>query len=362
MSGPAPAVDRGAMLVQCRAAALQRLCAQLEPLLDALTQQCYQLSQTTRDREERDDYAKGVFRLRDRRAAFLECFQKEYGERFEAAATALQSTASSRVDRGGDDLAMLKTNLLENQVAVGKLAAQIKQAANAELAQLSARVGTLCRRATVDDGENPLGPLTIASALYAGVSELDLAGRVLRALRPELEKRITVAVLELFKALNAALDRAGVAAAASRSTPARAAAPALTPAAAEAAAPGPSPAAVAAASEAVGSTLRDADVPPAFALFLLETWTEVLARSHAEQDAEGAAWREALTTMTELVRSLTPGLESAERSRLVGRLPALLKGLTAGMDAVALDVGRRKEVLDTLMAHHRELMRGPAKA
>jgi len=42
-------------------------------------------------------------------------------------------------------------------------------------------------------------------------------------------------------------------------------------------------------------------------------------------------------------------------------LPGLLKQLQAGMDAVALDAGKRKEVLDMLMVHHREILLGGAR-
>jgi hypothetical protein len=352
------------VLAQCRTAALQRLCAQIEPILAALADECHKRLQASRDREERDDYAGAVGRLRDQHAEFLEGFQKEYAEQFEAAAQGLAGAGTVRRDASGDDLAMLKTNLLENQVAVGKLAAQLKQAAAAELAQLSARMATLFRRAAVDDGDNPLGPLAIANAVYAGIAELDLPGRVMRAMRPEAEQRLVAPVRELYQALNGALDRLGIAPAAPQAAqpPALPAAPAPAAANENTGAIAPSPASKAAASAAVSSALHGAGAPPAIALFLQETWTAVLARAHAAQGVDGAAWSESLATMNELLATLRPASDPAERARLVGLLPAMLKRLTAGMDAVALDAGKRKAVLDALMPLHRELMRGPAKA
>jgi len=350
------------VLAQCRAAALQRLYAQLDPILGALAEECHKHVQAARDREERDDYARAVGRLRDRHGEFLEGFKKEYAEQFDAAAQALQGAGTVRRDASGDDLAMLKTNLLENQVAVGKLAAQLKQATAAPLTELSGRMATLFRQAAVDDGDNPLGPLAIASAIYAGVAGLDLPGRVMRAMRPELEQRLVAPVRELYLGLNGALDRLGIAPAAPK---AAGAPPAARPAAATqpaAAGTAPSPASLGAAKAAVSSALHGAGVPAAVALFLQDTWTAVLARAHADQGTDSAAWRESLATMNELLATLKPAPDPAERSRLVGLLPALLKRLTAGMDAVALDPARRKAVLDALMPLHRELMRGPSKA
>jgi hypothetical protein len=354
------------VLVQCRSAALAHLCKQLEPIITALADECHKRVQGGRDREERDDYARAVGRLRERHAEFLEGFKKEYGEQFEAATQALQGAGTVRRDASGNDLAMLKTNLLENQVAVGKLAAQLKQAAAAELTQVSARIATLFRRAAVDDGDNPLGPLAIANAVYAGVAELDLPGRVMRAMRPELEQRLVAPVREHYQGLNGALERLGIAPAVPKPAPAR---PPAQPAASAPATAGdganpaaPSPASQAAAKAAVSSALHGAGTPAAVALFLQETWTAVLARAHSAQGVDGAAWSESLATMNELLATLRPAPDPAERTRLVGMLPAMLKRLTAGMDAVALDPAKRKAVLDALMPLHRELMRGPSKA
>jgi hypothetical protein len=346
------------VLVQCRSAALARLCKQLEPIITALADECHKRVLGGRDREERDDYAHAVGRLRERHAEFLEGFKKRYGEQFEAATRALHGADTVRRDASGDDLAMLKTNLLENQVAIGKLAAQLKQAAT-ELVQVPARMATLFRRAAVDDGDNPLGPLAIANAVYAGVAELDLPGRVMRAMRPELEQRLVAPVRELYQGLNGALVRLGIAPAVQKPAPARppaqpaASAPATASDGANAAAP--SPASQAAARAAVSSALHGAGTPAAVALFLQETWTAVRARAHAAQGVDGAAWSESLAT-------LRPPPDPAERSRLVGVLPVMLERHTAGMDAVALDPAKRKAVLDALMPLHRELMRGPSKA
>jgi hypothetical protein len=101
-------------------------------------------------------------------------------------------------------------------------------------------------------------------------------------------------------------------------------------------------------------------VPPPVAKFLQETWVQVLARAHAH-GTDSAPWRDAVNVMNELIASVKPGIDAAERTRLKGMLPGLLKSLQAGMEAVALDPETRKEVLDMLMVHHREILLGGAR-
>ena len=377
MSEPAAVVDRRTFLTQCRAAAEKRLSEQLEPLLAALPTQLEEISRQSRDREERDQYVKAQSRLYNDRAAFFEGFRTEFGVSFEGYAQALLGTGLSMAGPDRGEIAAMKTNVLENEVAVGKLAVRLKEHARTELAQLSARVATLCRQAAVDDGDNPLGPLPIARAVYAGFTALKIEGRPMRALRPELEKKLAEPVRELYQALNSAFDSHGIAPAAPRPAAAPASAPAAASAVPGGASPSasttapmpfaaaarasPSPAGQAAAAQAVESELAGTSLPPILDLFLRQAWVGLLARAHAAQGAGGAPWREAVTTLQEIIWSLKPKADPAERARLIGLLPTLLKKITAGMEAVALEPEGRKLVLDDLMAHHREILRPRAK-
>ena len=92
-----------------------------------------------------------------------------------------------------------------------------------------------------------------------------------------------------------------------------------------------------------------------------ETWTQVLMRAYA-QGPDSPPWRDAVDVMNELIASVKPGIDPAERTRLKTVLPGLLKKLQAGMDAVQLDADKRKAVLDMLMVHHREILLGPGHA
>jgi len=151
VSNTTPAYDGTAIVTQCREAARTRLVAQLQPLMASLSERLQKEAQASRDRDERDQYADAARRLRDRQAAFVEAFEKELVGRVAASTQALRS---GRLREGDDeDLSMLKTNLLENQVAVNKLAVQLKQAAGADLAEFSGRIASAFGRRALDDGD-----------------------------------------------------------------------------------------------------------------------------------------------------------------------------------------------------------------
>ena len=345
-----PVVDRRALLTQCRAAVEKRLSQQLEVLLSGLAPKMEELHRGAKEREERDQYANALSRLHNGCDTFFARFRKEFGERFDACVQTLQGGFDPfGGEPSRDELAAMRTNVLESEVAVGKLAALVKQHATAELADLSARFATLFRRSTVDDGDNPLGPLVVARAVYAGVSALELEGRAMRTLRAELEHGFVAPVAELYKGVNGAFASNGVA-------PAQTA-PAAAPPAATPATP-PPPAAVAAAERALASALDGTSLPIILDLFLRQTWAGLLACAYAAGGYDGAPWREASTTMQELVWSLKP-MPPAERARLAGLLPGLLKRVSVGMETAGMDPEGRETLLEELMARHREILHPP---
>jgi hypothetical protein len=362
VSDAKPAVDRRALLTQCRAAVEKRLCQQLDALLGGLAPKLEELHRGAKEREERDQYANALSRIHNGRAAFLDRFRKEFGERFDAAVHALEGSFDPfGGEPSRDELAAMRTNVLESEVAIGKLAALVKQAAAPELAELSARFATLFRRSQVDDGDNPLGPLVIARSVYAGVGALELQGRATRAVRDELERHFVAPIAALYKGVNGAFASNGVAPAQLPAGAARAAARATQSAPAASSAAPATPASIpapslAAAERALASAMEGTDVPMLIEVFLRETWSELLARAHAAGGYDGAAWGEAAKTMQELVWSLKPKALPAERAQLVALLPGLLKRVSGGMETAGLDAETRKSILEELMARHREIL------
>ncbi len=363
MEAAPPAVDRRALLTQCRAAVEKRLCTELEGVLARLVPRIEALHRGAKERDERDQYANALSRLHRGRDAFLERFRKEFSVRFAECVETLQRGFDPfGGEPSREELAAMRTNVLESEVAIGKLAALVKQSAAPELAELSARFATLFRRGRVDDGENPLGPLVIARGVYAGVGALELQGRAMRAVRDELEQQFVAPIAALYKGVNGAFASNGVMPAQPPPGATRATAPATPAAAAGAPASevAPPPAALAAAERALDSALDGTDLPMLLEVFLRETWGGLLARAHAAGGYDGAAWGEAAKTMQELVWSLKPKALPAERAQLVALLPGLLKRVSAGMEAAGMSAENRKAVLDELMTRHREILHPPA--
>jgi hypothetical protein len=354
MSAAPQPIDRRAFLNQCRGAVERQLAKELEPLLERLPGQLDELGRQSRDRDERDQYAQASARLNRGRDAFLAAFRKEYGDVFEVYAKALQGAAPPVGTPGRDELAAMKTNVLENEVAVGKLAAKFKEHANAELTELSARVAAMFKRGALGDGDNPLGPLPIARGVYAGFSAIKIEGRAMKAVRGELEKRLPEVVREMYRHANRAFAGLGIEPASGRGAAAPAAAPPPAPRPSDE----PSPEALAAAEKAITNALAGTPLPPMLDLFFSQTWVRVVARAHA---TGGATWQQTAATTQELVWSLKPKPDPAERAKLVGVLPGLLKKVGVAM-AAELDPDGRKLVFDALMAHHREILQPAAKA
>ena len=353
MSGAAQPIDRRAFLNQCRGAVERQLGKELEPLLEKLPGQLDELGRQSRDRDERDQYSQASARLSRDREAFFAAFRKEYGDSFEAYAKALQGAAPPVGTPGRDELAAMKTNVLENEVAVGKLAARFKEHATAELTELSARVASMFKRGGLGDGDNPLGPLPIARGVYAGFSALKIEGRAMKAIRGELEKRLPDVVREMYQNANRAFAGLGI-----------------EPATGRGVAPAPAPAPAArrrATSRRPTRSQRPRRRSP----------TRSPARpcrrcSISSSARPGCGWLHARTpravrrgsrppaTTQELVWSLKPKPDPAERAKLVGALPGLLKKVGVAMEA-ELDPDGRKLVFDALMAHHREILQPAAK-
>ncbi|MCX7891091.1 MAG: DUF1631 domain-containing protein [Burkholderiales bacterium] len=352
MSSQPPVLDRNVVLTQCRANAEKRLAAVLEGMVDKIAAQLNEQAQHAKDREERDALSQGAARLGADRQAFLDAFRTEFARRFEAAAKALQGMGPSREELDREQAAMLKTNVLENEVAVIKLSVRLKQDAAAELGELSRRLVTLFRLHALDDGDNPLGPLPIAHAVFAGFARARVEGRAARAVRPLVEEQLSGPVRELYRALNQLLQALGVEPNVPRpAAAAPAAAPAAPAPALARAGPTARPAAIAAAA------IR-ATVPPAVDAFLRKNWLELLARTHAAQGPEGTPWKQTVAAMQYLVASLKPRNDPAERAKLQAAIPAILKNITVGMDALGMPPAERQPVLDALMAAHREILRG----
>lgn len=363
-----PALNRSAILTQCRVTAERRLAQVVGPLLDAAATLLGELGEHAKGMQDREQFIGGATRLRNQRDAYFEGFRKGYAGRFDAAASALLRGGPGWEELDRETAAMLRTNVLENEVAILKLGVRLKEAARDDLAELSARFVTLFRLQGLDDGENPLGPAPIAHGVYAGLVAARVEGKAARALRPLLEDRLRGPVRELYQALNRMLESLGIvphvphphapAAAPAAVPPPAAMAPVAHTAAG---APAVTLAAETAAARRMVAMIRERGVPETLLPFLRHGWVRVLAIGYDAGGESGPPWRAAVRTLEDLMWSIEAKPDAAARARLRTLLPDLLRRIGAGMDQVALPPADRRATLDTLMAIHRALLQEPVR-
>jgi hypothetical protein len=363
MSTP-PALNRSTILTQCRVTAEGRLAQVVGPLLDAAATLLAELGEHAKGMQDREQFIGGASRLRNQRDVYLAGFRKGYAERFDAAASALLRGGPGWEELDRETAAMLRTNVLENEVAILKLGVRLKEAARDDLAELSARFVTLFRLQGLDDGDNPLGPAPIAHGVYAGLVAARVEGKAARALRPLLEDRLRGPVRELYQALNRMLESLGIAPHVPHPHAPAAVPPAVAPApivAAAAVAPAVTLAAETAAARRMVAMVRERGVPETLLPFLRHGWVRVLALAYDAGGESGSPWQAAVRTLEDLLWSIEAKPDAAARARLRALLPDLLRRIGAGMDQVALPPADRGATLDALMAIHRALLQEPVR-
>jgi hypothetical protein len=90
-------------------------------------------------------------------------------------------------------------------------------------------------------------------------------------------------------------------------------------------------------------------VPKAIEHFLRSYWRDALQCRIFAFGSDGAPVAEALQIASELIRSVAPKNEAEDRQHQVDVLPALLKGLNAGLDEIGISAEERRAFMDTLV-------------
>ena len=113
-----------------------------------------------------------------------------------------------------------------------------------------------------------------------------------------------------------------------------------------------------ASRQAVDALCLRNDVPPAIARFLREHWQRLLRQIWLESGETSAAWQENTALVEQLLWSVQPKADIEERKRLARELPSMLKGISAGMQKVAVPEAARSEFLDACFALQTGALRG----
>ncbi len=102
------------------------------------------------------------------------------------------------------------------------------------------------------------------------------------------------------------------------------------------------------ADQALAPLLTPA-VPQAIEDFLRSYWRDVLQSRIFSSGSDGAPFIEALQIASDLIWSVAPKKETEDRQHQAAVLPALLKGLNAGLDEIGISAEERRGFMDTLV-------------
>lgn len=107
---------------------------------------------------------------------------------------------------------------------------------------------------------------------------------------------------------------------------------------------------------------RGPAVPALLRQFLSGTWVDVMAHAVVHLGEASPETQALISTVDELLRSLRPAPDAAERQRRLQALPGLIANLQRGMQLLHLPHARAQELLDGLMRAHRALLQATPPA
>lgn len=112
--------------------------------------------------------------------------------------------------------------------------------------------------------------------------------------------------------------------------------------------------------QAIDEICMHPDVPPAISRFLREHWQRLLRQVWLESGEEGPEWQESKAVVEQLLWSVRPKIDLAQRKELARQLPQMLQRISAGMERVAVPETARAAFLDACFALQTAAMRGAA--
>lgn len=112
----------------------------------------------------------------------------------------------------------------------------------------------------------------------------------------------------------------------------------------------------------IESRLLGTQTPETTRHFVQTRWEPWLAELYLDPGEDSPAWLEALSTLDDLIWSVQPKLNAAERKRFLETLPGLLKRLDADLIAIGLPDGQRDHFFADLVTCHADAVKAEAHA
>lgn len=101
-------------------------------------------------------------------------------------------------------------------------------------------------------------------------------------------------------------------------------------------------------------------IPVAVASIIYDGWVEVMLQAHSRDGERGPGWQHALGVLDQLIWSIRPKQDPAERRELLRQIPQLLRDLRTGLSEVLPDQQLLEPWLKELQGVYIAALRGPA--
>lgn len=102
----------------------------------------------------------------------------------------------------------------------------------------------------------------------------------------------------------------------------------------------------------------ESTLPEELVSLLNDAWKEVLAAIYIDEGFGSIRWILAMEITDELVWTLQPKKNLAERTKMIGMLPTMVKVLRQGLVSVQWNPQQTESLFDSLSQHHMSVLRG----
>lgn len=361
-----PAEQRA--LQECGEIAALRLSSALSDSLQQAAEQLFTLGTQAPSPLEREILLDTADFARLRRQALVDDFRKHFEQRYVQACRRRKAALISGhvIDFDVSHLRIVEHDLLEDAIDPEMVTEAIRNGSWGALYELTKWFRKALEYPELNPNDIPVGPKLIAEAASAAIKahfcRNEVKHRLMRALSRQLPGRINQIYRDLVHHLipqvseSSLMDRddSDPYAMPEDGTPA---APPVGSALDALDMTGTGlesrvSAAPDAACDAVSHCMSGSALPKVISDFLTGQWQAYLVNIHTKHGASSHAWKDAIQTMDDLVRSLRSKPSAEDCARLVKELPGLVKRLSKGLEALGEPLEMRDRFFISLAKCH----------
>jgi hypothetical protein len=109
-----------------------------------------------------------------------------------------------------DNLSLVESSTMDDEVKLGRVTNRFHEKSGPEIEQLNLRIASLFQQDTVKERENPFRPYLFSRCIASAVNELGLPPEASKVVIDQLVSELLAGVDDIYKSLNAFLEKVGV--------------------------------------------------------------------------------------------------------------------------------------------------------